>query len=330
MEHGKVLDIDDVGIAEALARWQLSVPLNQRSYRWAPEYEVDTLLDDLNKAFERRDQVYFLGTVVFTQSARGNYEVADGQQRLATISILIAAFRDYLLELGDSDGARQYESDLLIKYDPPTRTHKARLKLNIEDNEYFHQNILLPPDKRNAPVGFAYESNRRLHGAAQAANGFVRRVTAGFRELDRPQQIYKWFIFLRSSALIVAIIVPSHISNSFRMFETFNARGAQASQVVIIKNFLFDKAPNDAQRISGHWSSMLGVIEGIGEDDLLITFIRHLWISLYGPTTAKELGDQFEARIRNEDQALNFVSRLDGAAKEYAASTPANAELKVG
>ena len=81
-------------------------------------------MDDLNKAFERSDPVYFLGTIVLTRGGRGTYEVADGQQRLATISIFIAALRDYLLELGDAEGARQYESEFLIKYDPPTQTQK--------------------------------------------------------------------------------------------------------------------------------------------------------------------------------------------------------------
>ena len=42
----------------------------------------------------RSDAPYFLGTVVLTHGNAGRLEVADGQQRLATTSILIAAIRD--------------------------------------------------------------------------------------------------------------------------------------------------------------------------------------------------------------------------------------------
>ena len=67
--------------------------------------EVKTLLADLFRAFDGSQEVYFLGTIVLTQGHK-QWEVADGQQRLANTSILIAAVRDYLMELGDVAGAQ--------------------------------------------------------------------------------------------------------------------------------------------------------------------------------------------------------------------------------
>jgi len=92
-----------VGIADFLFRWQLSVPLNQRPDAWE-EDRIGKLFQDLTNAFNRQP-LYFHGTVMFTHGDEGYIEVADGQQRLTTISILIAAIRDYLIELGDTAGA---------------------------------------------------------------------------------------------------------------------------------------------------------------------------------------------------------------------------------
>ncbi len=64
---------------------------------------------------------------------------------------------------------------------------------------------------------------------------------------------------------------------------------------------------------------MLSTIESHGNDDLLLTFIRHFWISLYGPTTENELGEEIEAKIKNEPKAVSFVTDLDTAAADYIA-----------
>ena len=52
---------------------------------------------------------------------------------------------------------------------------------------------------------------------------------------------------------------------------------------------------------------------------MLLTFIRHFWISQYGPTTQKELGEEFEKKIKNAQHAISFVSALEAAADAYIA-----------
>jgi hypothetical protein len=78
---------------------------------------------------------------------------------------------------------------------------------------------------------------------------------------DKPNKLYSWIGFLQHKALVVSITVPAHISDSFRMFETLNARGLRASQVDILKNFLFGKAPNAIAKLHPRWLSMLSTIE---------------------------------------------------------------------
>ena len=300
-------------------RWQLAVPLNQRSYAWK-EDSVETLFLDLTKAFDAGRPIYFLGTIVLTEAAKNGREVADGQQRLATVAILLSAIRDYLIELNDNTGAQQYQSDFLIKYDPPTGQYRAKLRLNVQDDAFFHSNILLPPSERQNAAKISYTSNERLMTAAALAKEHVRNITAAVAApAEKAKKLYQWVEFLKESALVIAITVPPQVSNSFRMFETLNARGVRASQVDILKNFLFDKAPDSKDEIHAHWISMLSVIEALGDDELLLKFIRHLWISQHGPTTEMELGESIEKTILRERQAVDFVALLDSAAGDYIA-----------
>jgi hypothetical protein len=311
------ITIDPVGIADILFRWRLAVPLNQRPYRWE-EDDIEKLFQDLNNAFNRQP-LYFLGTVMFTHNEKGQIEVADGQQRSATVSVLIAAIRDYLIELNDSAGALQYQGDLLLTYDPPSGTYKPKLKLNVQDDGFFHDAVLLPPDKRPQVEKMPYSLNERLADAARLARQHVRDITAGLSPTDRVHRLYEWITHLKEIVLVIVVSVPASVGNSFKMFETLNARGVPATQVDILKNFLFDKAPEQSARVNAHWLSMISTIESYGGDGLIITYIRHLWVSLYGPTTVDELGGSFEEEIKNERQALDFVALLDGAASDYIA-----------
>ncbi len=312
------IGIADVGIADALMRWQLSVPNNQRRYAWDEGY-VEQLFHDLTKAKDANKPIYFLGTVVLTEGAKGVREVADGQQRLATTAILLAAIRDYLIELKDQQGADQYQSDFLLKYDPPSGEFKPRIRLNVEDDQFFFDSVLLPPDKRQADNASQYKSNARIKIAAERAREHVRNITSALPVKDRPARLYEWISFLKENALVVSITVPAHISDSFRMFETLNARGLQASQVDIIKNYLFGLAHDAIGKIQPRWMSMLSTIESHGNDELLLTFIRQYWISQHGPTTENDLGEEIESAIKNEPKALNFVTDLDAAASDYVA-----------
>src|SRR5215467_9823631 len=112
---GLGINVSDNGLATILNQHLLMVPPNQRSYAWE-ETHVRTLFEDLSAAISNNNQTYFLGTLVFTQGPGDRLEVADGQQRLATASILIAAIRDYLAEMGQAEkkAAEKYTAEHLL------------------------------------------------------------------------------------------------------------------------------------------------------------------------------------------------------------------------
>ena len=86
-------DFDSMGIGDLLKKGLLTVPPNQRSYAWQ-EKHVRELLQDLNEAITNDDPDYFLGTIVLVMKPDGVPSIADGQQRIATTSMILARMRD--------------------------------------------------------------------------------------------------------------------------------------------------------------------------------------------------------------------------------------------
>src|SRR5450432_3961006 len=97
------------GIGSVLAHSRLAVPLNQREYKWQDEH-VEALLEDFSNAIDNNQGVYFLGTIVLTRGDHDVPEVSDGQQRLATTTILLSAIRDYFHYNKDRERAEDIAS----------------------------------------------------------------------------------------------------------------------------------------------------------------------------------------------------------------------------
>lgn len=320
MDHKSTgLAFKESGIADALRQNTLFVPLNQRSYRW-PEDKVLMLVEDLTKAFNAGEKIYFLGTIVLTYGDGGRLEVADGQQRLATTSILISVIRDFLLSIDDSKSAEKYQQDYLLEYDPDLEDYDTKLHLNFEDQDYFRESILKPSKERQPYKGPKFISHDRLDDAVRIAKTHLDNMVAvSSQAKQKRSRVLEWVKFLHTNARVILITVPGDIGNAFKMFETLNARGMEASQTDILKNYLFDKGKGKLSEMHTHWISMISTIEQFGEDDLLKKYIRHYWISHNGPTTERDLGSKIEEAIRSERQALDTAAALDSFSLEYAA-----------
>src|SRR5450759_220437 len=106
---------EELGLGSLLKRYHLRIPPNQREYAWT-ERENTQLLQDFAKAINEAG-TYFLGTIVTIPRGEGALEVVDGQQRLATIAILLAAIRDYLRGKNEDVIVQSIESDFLSGID---------------------------------------------------------------------------------------------------------------------------------------------------------------------------------------------------------------------
>jgi hypothetical protein len=309
-----------IGIGDTLSEYNLSVPINQRSYAWEEEH-VLTLLEDFAKAKKEDNPTYFLGTIVLTQTTGNRLEVADGQQRLATVSIFIAAIRDYLYSCGDSEkkAANKYTDKHLLEYDENEDAYIPKLKLNSRDNDFFCKSVLLPPGEteRNACESL-YASHDRISNAKKIIADYVQKIIAPYGEKDKPKELYQWISFICQYVIVIIIEVPDYI-NAFTMFETLNDRGLKASQADILKNFLFGVAKKRINEVQEKWASMVSIIENIGDDNLVLTHIRHAWIAKHGPTVERDLASRVKNTIGSMQESVDIVSYLEKTANCYIA-----------
>ena len=86
----------------------LRVPTYQRNFSWG-KAQITDLWDDIQRILYDSPDNYFLGSMVFIQREGNSLDVVDGQQRLATVSLLLAAIRDGFIVANDSARAQHVE-----------------------------------------------------------------------------------------------------------------------------------------------------------------------------------------------------------------------------
>jgi hypothetical protein len=322
-----------MGIGQLLRQGQLHVPPFQRSYAWQSKH-VRNLMQDLHDAISGGNPVedYFLGTIVIIQNEGATPAIVDGQQRLASTSIILARIRDRFLELGRSGTANSIDQAFLGHIDPRTEETVSRLQLNDEDNEFFGKSILARPDSQARPAGLR-PSNRRLLRASNLVKDFIADVLKPSATEQHADILLRWHDFIDTRANVLAVYVPDEIS-AFRMFETLNDRGLRASQADILKNYFFSRSGSRIDEAKTMWNMMAVTIEpsvteidADGDDgdeeenriDPLVTYIRHLWVTGHGATKERELAAKIRAEITNDTRTIAFLNQASGRSPNYMA-----------
>jgi hypothetical protein len=308
------------GIGSILRGDELAVPLNQREYSWQEEH-VQDLFNDFEKVINKA--TYFLGTVVITRpDSAGRPEVTDGQQRLATTTILLAAIRDYLfesVEAGNKTRAQSIEQKYLKTTEFLSTETVPRLKLNVDDNEFFTKYVLASPDSDERQIQPRTRSHDRIKRSAELAKKQVSKILASSdKESQKIARLAEWVEFIDSSAQVIVLQVPDHI-NAFVMFETLNDSGLRASQADLLKNYLLSLAGNRMREAQQKWAQMVGTLESAPKEDVAVTYLHHLLITKYGPLREREVFDKVKNEYNTEARALEFLEELRDGANDYVA-----------
>src|SRR5207253_3651820 len=192
----------------------------QRDYAWT-DRQVTQLFQDLAKA--KADSAdYFLGAIVTIPRADGVLEVVDGQQRLATTAILLAAMRDYLKTRNEGMLVESIDNEFLTSIDRKSRSRVPNLKLNIDDNDLFRHIIVGELDL--AVAASRRQSHELILSAYKQAQAQVRYIVSALDPRDHGDVLESWVSYLEHSALVVLMRVPD-TADAYKMFETLNARG---------------------------------------------------------------------------------------------------------
>jgi uncharacterized protein with ParB-like and HNH nuclease domain len=283
------------------------VPEYQRDYSWTHD-QHSALWSDLHSAAARTTD-YFMGTLVLNlenKSTVGGLEIVDGQQRLATFSILAAAIRDRCRDFLTDSGKPEYSKIDLVSFankDKATRCAKLveqlllhssepdhyYLDLNEKDQTIFYTHIQQP----QAPLTEEQckhipKSESRI---IKAKKFFTRKlITEYLQSEDAFCKLHGFVSFLIKRLIFLKIEVVTD-NDAYLLFESLNDRGLDLSVSDLVKNRLLHQCGADGEkrkRILELWDSMaLGLSESRYAHPL--EYIRIYWAAFETPTTKKEL-----------------------------------------
>lgn len=327
MPQDDFLRYEASGIAALLRTRSLAVPFYQRSYSWtateaaanSPEAEIDKLQvvefwDDLSKSFAARAS-YFMGTVVLAREEGrddGRLLVIDGQQRLATTSLLMAAIRDRFAKGGAQDYADSTQQDYLGKFDRAVGQDQPKLILNTDDRDFYERQVV-----RGEPSLEPQNFSQRL--IQDAYKYLVDKVNefASSHGTAWQAKLNELTVWLDSKAQIVAIDVATE-ADAFLIFETLNDRGADLTVADLLKNFLFSQAGARLDEVRDNWVTTLSNL-GVGKvgNQRFTSFARHLLSSMYGPTREREVYSRLKEVVRDPQTAVAFSQQLKDSSRVY-------------
>ncbi|MGI8483117.1 MAG: DUF262 domain-containing protein, partial [Thermomicrobiales bacterium] len=235
---------------------QYVVPLFQRTYSWDTK-NWNTLWEDIRELSEdKEERTHFIGSIVTmpTQSVPQGvpkYLLIDGQQRLTTLYIFLAALRDK---------ARDTPGTLADEIDEVLLTNRFK----VGDDAF----KLLPTqgDRQSFIDIMQGENGSHQDQIWKAYKYFQRQLrTFGLETLDSLKRAIV-------DRLVLVSIVLDRDDNPHLIFESLNAKGRPLSQSDLIRNYFFMRIDVSDQENLYHtyWKPMQ---IDLGED--LTEFIRH-------------------------------------------------------
>ncbi len=205
---------------------QYVVPYFQRAYSWRRR-QWTTLFDDILELYELGSgNSHFLGSMVLL--AENNEAdpiphtlVIDGQQRIVTLSLFLAAIRD-VARASDTPFADHLHTVYLVNQGPES----VKVLTTHGDRDAFLTVILTGKEPDASPIRDAY---RTFKEAIQ------EQIDKGI-DLDRLVQI------VIAQLSFVAITLDAE-DNPYRIFESLNAKGMPLTQGDLLRNYFFMRLP---------------------------------------------------------------------------------------
>lgn len=219
---------------------RFEVPRYQRAYSWEAA-QCDELWRDLLRAARAR-RSHFAGALIYADELGGGsakLSVVDGQQRLTTVSLIIAALARYLREHGESlfgMGADELEGAYLRSGDAP------KLALSHADRDTLEAIVLGRPLPDN--------DSRRVRENLELFDALMREPE--FDALELWQGL---------NSLTVIAIGLDRREKAPEVFESLNSKGVPLVTADLVRNYLLlAESHREQARLYGtYWQPIQGV-----------------------------------------------------------------------
>ncbi|EJT6476404.1 DUF262 domain-containing protein [Clostridium perfringens] len=308
-------------------KFLFEIPDYQRAYSWTKE-NLKQLVEDIwesvelnkargNKEFDQYEP-YFLGSIVlcskeYKDDGCGIYDVIDGQQRLTSIIMLIAAIRDLI----DNEEYKKVLSDLI--YQKPNVLmgikESIRVKARGKEEEFFKKYIL-------TNGGTELVKDLDMEELSEAKQNMVNAIEvfrdSFFNENGEllGEKLNEFIVYLLQKVVLVVITTESFTS-AFRLFNVINARGLPLTDSDLLKSEnLRVMNPEIRKEYTDIWESHE---QDLGKEklDQIIGFMRTMKLK---NKVEESVYEEFSKKIfRNEPEYLgvNFVNHLTAVKALY-------------
>lgn len=242
-----------------------AIPRYQREYTWS-RAQWDALFEDLLD----NELHYFLGSIICINQSQDvltvqSLELVDGQQRMTTLSLLLAAVYQSYRTLPNLGMEQQIElSNLKHKLMLKKKSDQPRLIPQVQNNnqqDYFAVlgQIGILDDVETVPNA----GNRRV---MKAFRHFISRIELYLEHSADPIASLQALLEKVNTASLVKIEVAGH-SDAYTLFESLNNRGVPLTAIDLIKNKLLavleSKDPGSIDKQYNRWKK---VIDALGDD----------------------------------------------------------------
>jgi hypothetical protein len=231
------------------------VPLFQRPYVWDEERQWEPLWEDIQTLLDHEGEPstslsHFLGAIVLEQETTAPrtipvFTVIDGQQRLTTLQLLVAATAEAVREAGAEDDAALLEE--LVRNNPRKADGEELFKVwPTNANRAAFQAVMRPggppADREDDP-----------HNRIDEAYAYFRRRASDWlkgEDLDSPGPPEDRARHLRVTLVDLLKLVSITLEpgdNAQVIFETLNARGTPLLALDLVKNAVFHAAARQGE-----------------------------------------------------------------------------------
>lgn len=209
---------------------QFAIPIYQRNYSWTGAQCRQLWADLLRAGRSTSINAHFIGAVVYVKRGQENVVaqepllVIDGQQRLTTSTLMIAALAQHFADKGVAELLEAFSAKKLRNY---------YLLNPYEDGERHYKLILSETDKdtllailNNAPL--PAEASHRIVENYQLFQGLIADNDTELEAVCRGL----------SKLVIVDVSLDRSQDNPQLIFESMNSTGLELSQADLIRNYI--------------------------------------------------------------------------------------------
>lgn len=242
-----------------------AIPRYQREYTWS-RAQWDALFDDLLD----NELHYFLGSIICINQSQDTLavqelELVDGQQRMTTLSLLLAAIYDSFNKLPNLSIEQQIElynlKHKLVLKKAPNQPRLIPQVQNSNQQDYF--TVLGQIGILEDVEAVANAGNRRVF---KAFRHFLSRIELFLEHSTDPLTKLQGLLEKVNTATLVKIEVAGH-SDAYTLFESLNNRGVPLTAIDLIKNKLLAVLESqDKGSIDKQYNRWKKVIEALSDD----------------------------------------------------------------